>query len=119
MSNEPFHIPKHGGAGPSFLGVEFKDTYILILSIFVAIPAGKMFGTLFYLGIPYAGYHINRKYLEWKAKSLPGFFRTFLFRLGIKGYSKGFTSKKVVFVGDGRVIHPGNKRLLSQPTDEE
>lgn len=119
MSNETFHIPKHGGAGPSFLGVEFKDTYIVLLSVFIAIPAGKLFGVMAYMGIPFAGYHINKQYMEWKGNNLPGFFRAFLFRAGLKGYSKGFKSQKVVFIGDGAVISPGNRRLLSTPAEEE
>ncbi|MCX4151038.1 MULTISPECIES: hypothetical protein [Paraburkholderia] len=119
MSNNQFHIPRHGGAGPSLLGVEFKDTYILIVSIFVGIGVGRLFGAMFYLGIPFVGYHVNKQYLEWKSRSLPGFFRTFLFEIGLWGYSKAFRSQKVVFIGDDRAITPGNKRVLLESDKKE
>lgn len=40
-----FRIPRYGGAGPALFGVQFKDTYILILSLLIAAVAGKFYGT--------------------------------------------------------------------------
>lgn len=109
-----FRIPKYGGAESSFLGVEFKDTYILIVSVFVGLVAGKIFGTSAYIGIPFAGYHANKKYIEWRSARLPGFALAWLFRFGLGGYSKGFKSQKTVYIGDATVINPASKRLLQQ-----
>ncbi|MFM0275555.1 hypothetical protein PQQ59_33545 [Paraburkholderia aspalathi] len=114
MSNRSFHIPKYGGAESAFLGVEFQDTYILIVSVFVALVAGRFYGTGAYLGIPFVGYHANRKYLEWRSSRLPGFVTVFLFRFGLAKYSKGFNSQRTVYVGDSKVINPGSKRLLKR-----
>lgn len=114
MSNESFRIPKHGGAESAFLGVEFKDTYILIVSVFVALFAGKAWGTGAYLGIPFVGYHVNRKYLEWRNTRLPGFFHAFLFSWSLAKYSKGFKTQCMVYVGDATIINPGTKRLLAK-----
>jgi hypothetical protein len=119
VSNKRFHIPKHGGAGPAFLGVEFKDTYIVLLSIFIALPAGRIFGGLAYVAIPLGGYFLNKQYLEWKEMRLPGFFRSVLFRWGISGYSAALSSKDVIFVGDGKVINPGRKKLPVNPEGGE
>lgn len=113
MSNS-FRIPKYGGAESAFLGVEFKDTYILIVSVFVALIAGKIWGTTAYLGIPFAGYHANKKYIEWRSTRLPGFVQVWFFRFGINGYSKGFKSQRTVYVGDATIINPASKRLLQQ-----
>jgi hypothetical protein len=109
-----FRIPKYGGAASAFLGVEFKDTYILIVSVFVALVAGKIWGTGAYLGIPFAGYHANKKYIEWRSTRLPGFVQVWLFRFGISGYSKGFKSQRTVYVGDATIINPASRRLLQQ-----
>lgn len=122
MSNKRFHIPRHGGAGPSLFGVEFKETYILIVSVFIALIAGRFFGAIAYIGIPFAGFHINKKFLEWKEHKLPGFFRSVLFGAGLKSYSKAFKSQSVVFVGDGKVINSGNAKALEEsdePKQEE
>lgn len=114
MSSKSFHIPKCGGAGPALLGVEFKDTYILILSIFAALIAGKLWGSIAYLGVPVAGFYVNRYYIEWRDKHLPGFFRATLFAYGLAKYSSGFKSAKAEFVGDAQVINPGSLRLLEK-----
>lgn len=114
MSNRSFSIPRHGGADSAFLGVEFHDTYILITSVFVALVAGKFYGTSAYLGIPFAGYHANRKYLEWRSTRLPGFVTVFLFRFGLMKYSSGFNSQRTVYAGDSKVINPGSRRLLER-----
>lgn len=118
MSNRLFSIPRHGGAESAFLGVEFQDTYILIVSVFVALIAGKFYGTGAYLGIPFAGYHANRKYLEWRSTRLPGFVTTFLFRFGLAKYSRGFSSQRTVYAGDSKVINPGSRRLLERIRSE-
>ncbi|MCE4547999.1 MULTISPECIES: hypothetical protein [unclassified Caballeronia] len=114
VSNKTFRIPKYGGAESAFLGVEFKDTYILIVSVFVALVAGKIYGTGAYLGIPFVGYHANKKYIEWRSTRLPGFILVWLYRFGLRGFSKGFKSQRTVYVGDATVINPASDRLLSQ-----
>ncbi|MDN4571864.1 hypothetical protein DBB29_24715 [Pandoraea cepalis] len=116
MSNKTFHIPKWGGAESAFLGVEFKDTYILILSVFAALVVGKVWGTGAYLGIPLAGYFVNKKYIEWRDQRLPGFVRVELYKYGLAKYSKGFKSQRASFVGDARAINPGSGRIIAQLT---
>ncbi len=115
MSNKTFHIPKHGGAESAFLGVEFQDTYILISSVLIAIVAGKVWGTWAYLAIPFLGYQLNKKYIDWRDDLLPGFVKAWLFRLGIQGYSDAFKSQRTRFVGDAAIINCGSHRLLQHP----
>ncbi|PZR46042.1 MULTISPECIES: hypothetical protein [Burkholderiaceae] len=117
MSNS-FSIPKYGGADSAFLGVEFKDTYILIVSVFAALILGKFYGTGAYIGIPFFGYHANKKYIEWRSSRLPGFVLVWLFRFGLRGYSKAFRSQRTVFVGDATVINPASHELLKQMRPE-
>jgi hypothetical protein len=109
-----FSIPKYGGADSAFLGVEFKDTYILIVSVFAGLILGKFYGTSAYIGIPLFGYYANKKYIEWRSSRLPGFVLVWLFRFGLRGYSKAFKSQRVVFVGDATVINPASHNLLKQ-----
>ncbi|ABX19883.1 hypothetical protein KTE60_15965 [Burkholderia multivorans] len=111
-----FRIPRYGGAGPALFGVQFKDTYILILSLLIAAVAGKFYGTPAYLGIPFAGYHINKKYIEWCNERLEGFARVALFRLGLKGYGR-FKSQKTLYIGDATVINPRNRHLIESILD--
>lgn len=119
MSSKTFHIPKWGGAASAFLGVEFKDTYILILSIFVALVAGKVWGTGAYLGIPLAGYFANKQYIQWRDQRLPGFIRVELYKYGLAKYSKGFRSQREAFSGDARIINPGSASIVARLTDAE
>ncbi|WP_049096369.1 hypothetical protein [Burkholderia cepacia] len=108
-----FRIPRYGGADAAFLGVQFKDTYILIVSVLVAFVAGKFLGTFAYLGIPFAGYHINKKYIEWRNAKLDGFVRAFLYRFGVASYGKrGFKSQRTLYIGDATVINPRSKLLV-------
>jgi hypothetical protein len=112
VSSKRFHIPKHGGAESAFLGVEFQDTYILIISVLVAIVAGKLWGTWAYLVIPFGGYHLNKLYIDWRDDLLPGFVQAWLFRFGIRGYSGAFPSQRTRYVGDAAIINRGSRRLV-------
>lgn len=112
VDGESIDIPRHGNAGVAFLGVEFGDAIILLASVFIAIPVGAQVGTLAFLGIPAAGFFLNRLYIDWRANSLPGQSARFFYGLGILGYSKGLSSRSVVYVGDGRVINPGNNQRI-------
>lgn len=112
MSNDVFSIPRHGGAGVGFLGVELKDTGILIASVFLGIVVGASAGYGGYIGIPVAGYFVNKIYLDWKNASLPGYFRLSLFVMGIYGYSPAFKQKNTLYVGDAVVINPGSTAML-------
>ena len=116
MSNRRFHIPKHGGAASAFLGVEFQDTYILIVSVLIAIVAGKLFGTWAYLVIPFGGYHLNKMYIDWRDDLLPGFVQAWLFRIGFQGYSDAFKSQRTRYVGDAAIINRGSHRLVQAHT---
>lgn len=101
MSDQAY-IPKRAGANVAFLGVELKDAAILIASVFLGIICGSFFGwgNLGYLGMPLAGYFLNRIYIEWQSRNPRGVVRRYLFKLGLAGFSKTFTSQQIVFVGD-------------------
>ncbi len=100
--SEQAYIPKRAGANVAFLGVELKDAAILIASVFLGILSGSMFGmgNLGYLGMPLAGYFLNRIYIEWQSRNPRGVVRRQLFKLGLTGYSKTLSSQQTVFVGD-------------------
>ena len=110
MSNEEavddFKIPRYGNAGVAFLGVELSDALILIVSVFVGLATGTQFGPVAYIGVPVAGFFLNKLFIDWRSKSLPGQTRVYLFQVGLVGYAGGFKGGDVVFVGDGVVINP-------------
>lgn len=87
MINETFRIPRRGNAGVAFLGVEIKDAVIVIGSVFAGLLCGSAFdmGNVGYLGMPIGGYFVNRLYIDWQTKTLPGAFRNFLFSKGLWG----------------------------------
>lgn len=111
MSNDvdPFEIPRFGNAKVAFLGTEIGDAKLFIGSIFLGLLAGKFIpgmGLKGYVGIPLAGYFLNRAWVDWKTKSPAGFILAKLYSFGIFGYSKAFTSRSNVFVGDATIINP-------------
>ena len=103
---DEYRIPRHADAGVAFLGVELNDALILIGSVFVGLAAGTQFGAPAYIGVPVLGFLLNKSFLVWRSKSLPGQFRVTLFRIGLVGYARSFKGGDVVFVGDGTVINP-------------
>lgn len=109
-----FKIPRKGGANVAFLGAELKDAVPVLASVFIGIFCGSAlgWGNFGYLGIPVGGYFINRMYIDWQGKTLPGAFRNFLFSKGLAGYSKVLKSQKTVFKGDGVVINQGTKKMI-------
>ena len=112
MSSEEFEVPKYGSAGVAFLGVEMADAWIVIVSVFVGLGVGTQVGVVAYVGIPVAGFFANKWYVGWRSKALPGQLKTFLFRIGLVGYSKSFKGGDVVFVGDSDVINPDAGELV-------
>lgn len=74
--------------------------------LFIGLLCGPFFGTVSYLAVPAGGYLLNRAYLEWRNKSLPGQTKAYLFSIGVAGYSRAFVARDVVFVGDGNIINP-------------
>lgn len=105
MSVNLYSIPRYGNAGVAFLGVEFKDTILLIASLFVGIISGMLFGLPAYIAPPIAGYVITVLYLDWKSDKLPGFLLVWLYSRGYAGYSIGFPDRNIVYVGDARPIN--------------
>lgn len=118
MTNQALRIPKRGDAGVAFLGVELKDTAIVICSLFVGLFCGSALdmGNAGYLGIPIGGYAVNRLYIDWQSKNLPGALRNFLFRVGLSGYSDSLKSQKTVFIGNNQIINPAASRVVDQFT---
>ena len=119
MSNEisPLEIPRHGKAGVAFAGVELNDCIILIASVFLALPIGSVYGTPGFLGVPFAGYMLNKSYVTWRATAMPGQFKIFTFKMGFGGFSRAFDHQKTVFVGDSVVLNTGATRLLNEIED--
>lgn len=113
MSNEvdELAVPTHARAGTAFMGTELKDAFILIIAVFLSLPAGKIFGTLGYLALPLGGFYINRIYLEYKRNTLPGQFTAWLYQTGIceslpflaYGNFKGANTE---IHGDAKAINP-------------
>ncbi len=116
MTNESFRIPRRGNAGVAFLGVEIKDAVIVIGSVFAGLLCGSAFdmGNVGYLGMPIGGYFVNRLYIDWQAKTLPGAFRNFLFSKGLWGYTDSVRSQKTIFVGDGVGINTASGAVLDE-----
>jgi hypothetical protein len=110
------HIPRHAGSGISFAGADVKDAWIVISSGVLAIVAGGLLhlGTLAFIGFPVAGYFINRMYVDWKTRALPGQFQATLYRLGLSGYSRGFPTQAMVYVGDSQPGSGDSRRLVSE-----
>lgn len=110
-----FKIPRKGGANVAFLGAELKDAMPVLASVFIGIFCGSAlgWGNVGYLGIPISGYFLNRVYIDWQSKTLPGAFRNFLFSKGIAGYSTALKSQKTIFKGDGLVINPGRTEQIN------
>lgn len=104
-------IPRRGRAGVAFAGVELADAWIFLLSIPVGLFVGGFLGmgTKAFLGLPLAGYFLNRSLLAWQARQMPGALREWLFAQGISGYSRRLTSQQVLFTGDGAVLLPGRR----------
>ena len=103
---DDYKIPRFANAGVAFLGVELNDALILICSVFVGLATGTQFGPAAYIGVPVAGFFLNKLFIDWRSKSLPGQTRVYLFQVGLVGYAGGFKGGDVVFVGDGVVINP-------------
>lgn len=100
-------IPRYGNAGVAFLGVEVKDTYFLLVCVFIGIIGGARWGAPVYIGVPAAGYFLTKIYLDWTSDNLPGSFSALLYRLGLYGYSHGLRAKNVIYHGDAVAMNPG------------
>jgi len=98
-------IPRYGGSGVAFLGVEVQDTYLLIVSVFGGLILGSKWGMPAYLGLPAAGYFLTKLYLDWKSGQLSGSFMTYLFTKGFRGYSSGFKDGNVIYHGDSVIMN--------------
>lgn len=120
MINQSYRIPKRGDAGVAFLGVEMQDAIIVIGSVFVGLFCGSALGmgNVGYLGIPIAGYAVNRVYIDWQSRTLPGAFRNFLFSIGLSGYSDALKSQKTIFIGDNQIINPAATQVVDVFTEK-
>lgn len=106
MRSDHLEIPRYGGAGVSFLGVEFKDAWLLVGCTVAGLLLGHVH-VLLYFVLPGAGYLLNRAYVEWLSSGPPGRLRSWAYELGLAGYSAGHRSPDVVFIGDARGVFPG------------
>ncbi len=108
---DDLRIPRHGKAGVAFAGVEFQDAAIFLASFISGLIMGRWWGLWGYIVLPFAGYQVNRFYVDWKSNSTPGQFRQWLFEWGILGYSRAFDAQQTVFVGDGKIINKGSVQM--------
>lgn len=109
-----FRIPRRGGANVAFLGVELGDAWILLASIFIALIVGAVFhgGAAAFIGIPVGGYFVNRIYIDWKNKQLPGAVKLWFFARGLSGFGVKIKSQQVVYTGDNTIINKNSGRFL-------
>lgn len=106
MSDE--HVPIHGKADVAFAGAQLSDAWPFLGSIVVGMVAGSTLGWLAYIGVPALGLAATKAYIKWKEHHLPGYLATLLYRLGVAGYSSAFDRKAKLFIGDSKVVNPGN-----------
>lgn len=119
-TEEDLTIPKHARAGVAFLGVEFHDALILILSVFLGLFAGfvmKM-DVAGYLGVPILGYILNRAYINWRSNQLPGQLQGWLYAHGLLGYSRALNKRAQKYVGDARVGNLGSLDMVDALINE-
>jgi hypothetical protein len=102
-----YKIPRYADSGVAFLGVELKDATILITSIFAGLIGGTSFGLgmMGYLGIPVAGYVLNRLLITLKSRHLPGAFRVWLFSYGLAKFG-AVKGQKTLILGSNRTMNP-------------
>lgn len=109
-------IPRRAGASVAFLGVELSDAMILLVSVFAGLFCGSFlqWGNYGYILMPVGGFFLNRMYIDWQSRTLPGAARKFFYSLGVKGYSPTLDSQKNVYVGDGRIANLGSSQHLNE-----
>lgn len=112
MSKQTYLIPRHANAGVVLFGVEFKDAWIFIFSVFLAIVLGFLRIGSIALGILFFGYLINRAVIGWKKHQLPGSFRAYMFSKGLMDYSSNIRHQKTLYVGDAVAINRGSRKLI-------
>lgn len=113
MTEKDLEIPRYGKSGASFLGAEFKDCMVLLLSLPAAMAAAN-YTAWAYVVVPGLGYFLNRQYLEWLANGPPGRLRLWAYELGLWGYSDAHAARNCLFIGDARVINPAASDLIEQ-----
>lgn len=115
MSRQSFRVPRYGHAGVAFLGVEMKDTKLLLASFFLGLIIGGPLGgdTMGYIGVPVIGFWLNKQYLAWKGNQLPGYLKSALFEMGLTGYSNAFAFKKIRYIGDSNIANLASSRMLT------
>ena len=106
-------IPRRAKAGIAFAGVELKEATPLLGSVFGGLAAGQIWGWAGYLGVPLAGYIVNRLYLDWKSGRLPGELRVLMYKIGFMSFSKAFDRQQKLFIGNSVVINPMSTETLS------
>ena len=114
--NDLHEIPQYGGAKVAFAGVEIQDASILGIGIALGFICGLKFGTPYYL-LAGAGYVINKSYVEWKTRNLPGYLRQILYKMGLIGYSRAFDSQDCIYVGDNVISNPAMDDHISKIID--
>jgi len=113
MSHQTYLIPRHANAGVAFLGVEFKDTWLLIASAVVGIIVLFMQETMIGIGILFGGYCLTRALIEWKLNQLSGSLRAYFFNMGLKAYSSTIRHQKTLYVGDSVALYRGSSSYMN------
>lgn len=112
-------IPHRADAGIQFAGVDMADAVPVIAGIFGAMMFGKWLGVASYILLPAVGFGASKAWLNWKKTNPAGHAQALMYATGIYGYSKAFTKKKKLFVGDGAQINPARNRLFDLNKKED
>jgi hypothetical protein len=108
-------IPRHGKAGSAFLGVNLRETKLLLFGVGVGaflaftLDSGNAIGLL----APSAlGYFANRLYLDWKQEQMPGFFKERLYHYGLISYGahKKASRRNSMLEGSEQAVYVGNQK---------
>ena len=103
---ELYRIPRLGGKGVGFAGVEFSQAIIFAVSFSVGFLLMGVLGASA-LGIPVVGYFANKFYLDWLRDKPMGYVKTILYRKGWYSFSKAFDRPDKLFLGNAT---PGSGR---------
>lgn len=92
-------IPRFGGKGVGFAGVELRESWLFVGSGAISFVAMFVIGwKAIFIGL--IGYSINKQYLQWSRHHPPRFLRTKFYVWGVAGFTSAFNSPKKIFIGN-------------------
>lgn len=94
-----YRIPRFGGKGVGFAGVEFSQATIFVVGFSIGFLTMGILGPTA-VGFPLVGYWVNKWYLDWLRDKPMGYVKTYLYRMGWYGFSSVFDKPGKIFVGN-------------------